>query len=50
MIKKYDASDLGLAQQENDAQSAQVIIESDGSITVKTGADRDDFEQPQGQV
>lgn len=43
MIKKYEAGELGLAQQENDPQSAQIIIESDGSITVKTGADRDDI-------
>jgi hypothetical protein len=48
MIKKYDADELNLAQQENDAQSAQIIIEPDGSITVKTGADRDDLELPQG--
>jgi hypothetical protein len=48
MIKKYDADELGLAQQENDLQTAQIVIESDGSITVKTGADRDDLEQQQG--
>jgi hypothetical protein len=32
------------------ADLAQININADGSVTVKTGTDRDDLEQPQGQV